>query len=194
MELAATQTLLARIYTDSRLRTRFYADPVAVGSEFGLSAATARSLAAVPETDIHEFAKAVRRRRLEATGRLLPCSTKCLGPRFGEAFREYVLGHPLPAECHAWHDAVAFEGFFQSWCQQHPEITPWQREVLRFESERLAFTHRRARLLVRFCLYPGHRTARDIAAGRPPKTVWPLPGLRIFWRWKAGGEMHEHLL
>lgn len=194
MELAATQKFLTRIFTDSRLRTRFYADPVRVGAEFGLSAKVATTLADLSESDVHEFSKSVRRQRLESATRLLPSAAKCLGTRFGEAFRDFVLSHALPAESRPWNDAVAFQAFFQDWCGQHPEIPRWQREVIAYESERLEFDHSHRLLHIRLCLYPGHRTARRIAAGRTPARVPLLPGLRIFWRWNANGEMHEKLL
>jgi len=193
MELAATQKFLARIFTDSQLRTRFYADPVHVGAEFGLSPAAARTLADVPENQVHEFSKSVRRQRLDAVSRLLPCSVKCLGTSFGEAFREYVLANALPSESHSWRDAINFNRFFQQWSVSH-RVPRWQRELLAYESDRLEFTHDHSRLNWRFSFFPGHRTARRVEAGEVPAKVWPVPGLRVFWRWRASGEMHEELL
>lgn len=190
MELAASQKFLARIFTDSQLRTRFYADPVAVGSEFGLSPEGARALAALPEEQVHEFSKSVRRQRRDAVSRLLPTSVKCLGPAFGEAFRDYVIVNALPAEAHAWRDALGFNRFFQSWAASH-RVPRWQRELMAYESDRLEFTHSRSRLDWRFSFFPGHRTARRIAAGDVPTNVWPVPGLRVFWRWRADAGMHE---
>lgn len=194
MELAATQKLLARLFTDSQLRNRFYANPVKVGAEFGLSPETASTLAVVPEARVHDFAKSVRRRRLEAVTRLLPCSAKCLGPAFGEAFRDYVLQHALPAEAQAWFDAVSFGRFFRQWIRNRKGVPTWQQELLAYESERLGFEHGRDRFNCHLSLFPGHRTARRVSAGEIPTKVWPMPGLHVFWRWRRGGEMHERLL
>ncbi|MBL6764451.1 MAG: hypothetical protein ISQ14_05800 [Verrucomicrobiae bacterium] len=194
MELATTQKLLARLFTDSRLRVRFYADPVSVGAEFGLCPESSRMLAEVPEDQIHDFSKSVRLQRLESVTCLLPCSVKCLGARFGEAFREYVLQSPLQAGSHAWCDAVDFNAFFQDWAAKNRGIPKWKRELVRYESDRLAFINNRERFSWSVSLFPGHRMVRRMQTGDVPSKVWPIPGLRVFWRWRPDDPMHEKLL
>ena len=60
MALAEIQSALARLYIDAMLRDRFFAAPLVVGEQLGLSADDARDLARIPRREIDQFAESLR--------------------------------------------------------------------------------------------------------------------------------------
>jgi hypothetical protein len=86
MALGDVQRALAQLAIDRRLRDRFFADPVAVGTEWGLVADEARDLAQTPRRALDEFADSLRRKRRDQVRRVVPITARALGlPRFSNA-------------------------------------------------------------------------------------------------------------
>jgi hypothetical protein len=183
MELASTQKLLARIYTDSVLRNRFFADPVTIGASFGLAPETARQLADLPKEEVHKFTKSLRRQRLEWVGRELPFSLKLLGRRFGELFKDYVVKSQLPENAQPWVDAIHFYEAIAGRKKHLVEIRKWELEFMRFECTRLAFNNSPDRVRRFFSFRRINRLENALAAGEIPTSATPLPCFTIFWRW-----------
>lgn len=187
MELAATQKLLARIYTDSTLRNRFFADPVTIGASFGLSPEDAQTLAELPKDDVHDFTKSIRRKRLESATTLLPLSVSALGRRFGELFRGYVVKSQLPADAHPWTDAIRFCEACVTAKKLKVEMQRWELELMRYEGARLKFLHGEKSLQTFSSFYGVTRAAKALTAGAEVNSVMPLPGWAVFIRWGKGG-------
>jgi len=187
MELAATQKLLARIYTDSTLRNRFFADPVSIGASFGLSAEEAQTLAELPKDDVHDFTKSIRRQRLESVTALLPETVKILGRRFGELFREYVVKSQLSADAHPWTDAIRFCTACITAQKLKVTVKRWEMEMMRYEGARLEFLHGEKSMQMHFSMYGVTRAANTLAAGGEVTSIMPIPGWAVFIRWGKGG-------
>ncbi|MBG86313.1 MAG: hypothetical protein CMO80_05365 [Verrucomicrobiales bacterium] len=137
MELASSQKLLARLYTDSVLQRRFYADPVTVGAGFGLSEPDSKELANLPQEYVRNFTKELRRDRLQKVTHELPLSHQLMGREFGDAFREYLLKSPPPTDQLPWKDALRFVDFFPTYLKKHSVTSNWAFDLLRFEAARL---------------------------------------------------------
>jgi len=183
MELAAEQKLLARVYTDSTLRNRFFADPVGIGAAFGLSPDTARQLAALPKDQVHQFTKALRRHRLESVFEELPLSRKLFGRRFAELFKDYVVKHQLPENGFPWKDAVQFVRHAIQNAKPSVEVARWELEFMRYEATRLEFNHSPDRARTFFSLYRVNSLDPPLKAGDIPESCPALPCFTLFWRW-----------
>lgn len=183
MELAASQKLLARVYTDSVLRNRFFADPVTIGASFGLSADAAKELAGLPKEELHKFTKSLRRQRLESVGRELPLTRQLLGRRFAEIFKDYVVKSQLPEKAFPWMDAVRFVDETLERKKHSAEVAQWELEFMRYECTHIAFNNSRDRFRSFFSLYRVHGIRRRLEEGSIPTSCAPIPCCSVFWRW-----------
>lgn len=108
MDLISTQRLLARLFTEGPLRKRFYSDPIAVGAEFGIAADEADRLAALSHDRVRTFSQTLVRKRLAEIRRLLPETSRLLGPRLADLFSQHAAEYrPGGLQKHA-DDARAF--------------------------------------------------------------------------------------
>jgi hypothetical protein len=177
MELAASQKLQARLYTDSRLRKRFFADPVTVGAGFGLSSDAAHELAQLSQESVREFTRVIRRKRLDQVSRLFPLSTELLGREYGDAFKEYLLKEPPPSDQLAWKDALRFAAFFQIYIVKHPLAVSWGRELLRYEAAKVRAIWEEAPLQVLFVRCRLMKLIRLLGEGQAPQKASAMPSL-----------------
>ncbi len=90
MNLTKLQDLLARLYTDPKLRNAFFADPAAVAREFGIGSAEASELAAAVGTELEYFARTLLRKRMSEAKKLLPEVSREIGDRFEALFAEFA--------------------------------------------------------------------------------------------------------
>lgn len=179
MELAASQKLQARLYTDSLLRKRFFADPVTVGAGFGLGADAARKLAQVPQEAVREFTRGLRRKRLDQVSRLLPLTTKLLGKDFGGVFKEYLLKGPAPDDQLAWKDALRFAKFFSIHTVKHPLSVNWAGELLRYETAKLHAVWQDTAVQFLFVRCRLEKCIRLLGEGHAPQQVSRWPSLMV---------------
>lgn len=183
MELATSQKLLARIYTDSVLRNRFFADPITIGASFGLNQDAALQLAKLPKEEVHNFTKSLRRQRLAWVSRELPLSRKLLGSRFGELFKDYVVKSQLPEKSLPWVDAMRFCKNAINRKKSAVEVAKWELEFMRYECARLDFNNSPDRVRRFFSYYRVNGLEAAITAGQIPTSVRTLPCFTVFWRW-----------
>lgn len=192
MELAAQQAVLARLYTDSDFRRRFYEDPVSASTAAGLSPETATHLARLSEHEVHEFIKSLRRQRLHEVSTLLPLSAQVLGNQFTNAFKEYLISSAAEPPLHAWQDALAFAGHLLAPAAAQPSPPGLAIELLRYEAAgiRAEWTDTRFQCL---CFrHPVPRVARRVR--RPeafPTKLPPVPGIAVWWRLGRNGKLHH---
>lgn len=179
MELAASQKLQAHLYTDSLLRKRFYADPVTVGAQFGLSEAASLQLAKLPQDQVKEFTKQLRRKRLKDVSAHLPRFVRLLGRDFGELFKQYVLKTPPPADQVAWQDALRFTAFVLDQPKKLGLDPPWARHLLRYEAARIrtALGEEAIQMLWFPCRIRG--AVRELESNLKPERCLGLPSLVI---------------
>ena len=124
MELAQQQRLLARLYTNSALRQRFFAEPQAVLRELGIDPSSTPTLAAVSPTEIQFFARSLQRKRLGDVAKLLPRTRRLLDDRFEALFLEYADKPVPPAPPQGRADALAFATFVQRSARAEPSLSP----------------------------------------------------------------------
>jgi hypothetical protein len=89
MSLLAVQSVLARLYTDSAFRARFFDVPQEACPETGLTEAERRQLAELDRGQVERFARSLQRKRLGLVRELLPGTARVLPDRFGELFFQY---------------------------------------------------------------------------------------------------------
>ena len=86
MGLADTQRLLARLYTDPRVREQFFAHPATVAAQLSVPPADLHVLSHLPRTEITRFARSLQNKRLGDTAKLLPLTRRALGRHFAPRF------------------------------------------------------------------------------------------------------------
>ncbi len=132
MGLEAVELALARLYTDDRLRARFFAEPERVAVEIGLAPEDAERLLAVDRSRIELFAESLRIKRFGEVRRLVPRTLAAIGEealreRFFEFARDFT-----PEGVHKHHaDALAFAA----------HLTP-SLDAARFDAAVLGLFHR----------------------------------------------------
>ena len=142
MGLAEQQRLLARLYTDARIRGEFQADPRRVGGEFGLSPAESDSLAERSGEQIRRFAQMLRAKRFGEIQDLLPATLAALGDETSRRlFQEFALGF-APRGIHKHReDAIAFAGHLATLANRPPAadraIPDWIGDLARCEAANL---------------------------------------------------------
>lgn len=151
MSLLAVQSLLARLYTDSAFRTRFFDDPGAACREFPLTAGEEQQLAGLDRGQVERFARSLRQKRLGLVRELLPGTAQLLGTQFAERFFEYCESQPSARE--RVEEARVFAAYLLTAALDHrPDETMLLVDLLRCEQLRLQV------------LYPPDPSARANAA------------------------------
>ncbi|MDQ3814114.1 MAG: hypothetical protein M3347_09200 [Armatimonadota bacterium] len=192
MGLAQTQQLLARLYTDTPLRERFFADPRQVGAELGLTSADVQQMLALSEQEVNFFAASLQSKRRNEVGKLLPLTSRALGDRFAALFRHYADAHvPQGLKKHR-DDAVEFAAFLSEVINA-PHVAPWIRDLASYEASWLrAEEPTRRWMLRRFRYNVGelvHRTGDELAA-----TPCPQPTLALWFRLWPRRSLHHIIL
>jgi hypothetical protein len=113
MQLADYQHLLAKIYTNAEFRKAFFARPIEVGAEFGLTEDLSLSLAATYQKEIQLFSETLIRKRLGTLRSFLPITVKILGNNLEKVFREYAENQTLNFEDRYAEDAFKFVDFLK---------------------------------------------------------------------------------
>ena len=87
MELATQQIALAKIYTNTKLRMQFFADPLTTGHELKLKPEELDLLSGLSSKQVHFFARSIHRKRMNYICRLLPLTSLALEDQFHDFFR-----------------------------------------------------------------------------------------------------------
>jgi hypothetical protein len=177
MGLAEVQAALARLYIDPVLRDRFFAEPAAVGAEFGLDAEEARGLARVPRSQVEQFAASLRHKRRDQVRRAVPIAARAIGgSRFAELFERYATESSPRGSKADLDDAAGFVEAIRRWADQVEP--PWAVDLARYElAWRQAVRAGRAPM-TRIFRFPVAR----LAIGRQPEPVTPRATLALWWR------------
>ena len=189
MELAQQQRLLARLYTNSALRQRFFAEPQAVLRELGMDASSASTLAAGSPTEIQFFAHSLQRKRLGDVAKVLPRTRLLLDGHFETLFLEYADKPVPPGPPQGRADALAFASFVQRSAQTEPLLSAWAAHVVRYEAARLRAID--SRFLVRFFRYPV-RALQQVSSARaivPP--LRPQTTFACWFRLTRSGRLRQ---
>jgi hypothetical protein len=93
MSLRHEQDLLARVFTDPRTRADFFADPEAVGRDFGIGGREARRLADAAREEVEFFSRTLLSKRAAEVEKLIPETCRALGPGFRDDFAAFAAGY-----------------------------------------------------------------------------------------------------
>ena len=133
MGLREQQDLLARLYTDPELFSRFEAEPESVATKFQLTETEIHDLSALAGPEVKWFADSLIWKRFREVEKLLPTSSWLIGEKFEPLFREFSCEfNPTSVKKHL-EDALAFT----DWLLRGNHLDPLPADVLRFESTRL---------------------------------------------------------
>jgi hypothetical protein len=186
MDLATTQAVLSRLYTDADFRKLFSLDPQAALKTMGLEEEDALQIATLKPQQLRFFAHSLIRKRLGEIKKLLPLTRYALGEVFDPLFRSYAANNRLESgEAHQ-KDAVRFCWFVHEHARAELSGVPWGIDALRFEAAHLESTIRGRYLSVKFFRYPVQAGAGRITeAGSMPKRAT----LAIWLRFRSSGPL-----
>ncbi len=171
MSLLALQSVLARLYTDSAFRARFFDDPGTASRELPLTAAERDQLAGLDRSQVERFARSLRQKRLGLARELLPGTALVLGDRFGELFFQYCDGQASALE--RIKEAKALTRFLSDAARRgdpDPRLPDYFDDLLACERLRLEVLHPTDPAdEVTEPASPSHRERWACLAGKPPE-------------------------
>lgn len=182
MGLAELQKTLALLYTDTRLREDFFADPSRVGVELGLSAEETRRLQQLSAAEVNRFADSLCNKRLLGVGKLLPFTRRVLKERFDEDFRRYAAEHKHAGAPGYFEDAARFATHLDETLKREGACEAWAFDLLRFEVARVLAADPRRRLVARLFRHDISRLVSSLARREETPSVVRRPSLAVWWR------------
>lgn len=188
MALAQTQALLARLYTDARLRRDFFDAPAAVAARFGVESGEAQRLAAIDRREVEAFAHSLLGKRALDARKALPLTARALSDRFDALFRE-AIAESLPEGRHRA-DAAALTQRLEALAARGGFEPAWIADLARFELAFVFASTPGATLIFRRFHYDVGRIAVSLSRGAPVCAVqrgtfgiWArAPKGRLRWR------------
>ncbi len=182
MGLSQTQALLARLFTDARLRRAFFEGPRETARGFGLSESEAATLEALDRREVEDFARSLLGKRALDARKALPLTAKALGAAFDGLLFEAIEGPPAPERHRA--DAAALARLLA----ERDSAPAWIGDLARYEMAFVAAARPGAFFLLRRFVFPVDEIARALVAGRPVET---RPRGRVgVWLRAPWGKLH----
>ena len=171
-DLSKVQTLLARLYTQTALRQRFFEDPELVGKEFGLSAQEIQLLSTLPPAQTHFFSHSLIHKRQGQVQKLLAYSYGVMGSTFQKLFHQFAEETNFKGIRKHQEDALAFASYLQQSLKQDTALAArfpaWLGDLLAYEAACIEANQPSCRLLVRWFRYPVRDIARALFKEQPP--------------------------
>ncbi|MEC4803567.1 MAG: hypothetical protein SAJ12_11110 [Jaaginema sp. PMC 1079.18] len=130
MSLDILQQVLARLYTDTEFRQRFFDNPEIIGQEFCLNAEQVQQLQELRSPQINFFARSLQQKRLQAACSLLPLTYRALESQFSQLFGQYAPTYTPGGIKKHRQDAVMFCNFLS---QIAALDSPWMRDLAEYE-------------------------------------------------------------
>lgn len=187
MGLAEIQQTLARLYTESELRERFFSDPLTVGRELGLSAEEARNLAQLSVAQVRGYADSLVGKRLTGVGKLLPLTRRVLGERFDRHFRNYAAANRHIGAPFYFEDATAFASHLEGKLREERVAGGWVLDLLHFEVARVRAADPSRRVVTRFFRHDIRRLVGSIARREETPDAVRRPSVAVWWRPRKRG-------
>jgi hypothetical protein len=154
MGLAETQQFLAKLYTNSELRTDFFTNPEIACVEMGLSLGDVEKLRKLSAAEINIFANSLKWKRLGEVRELLPRTARVLGKNFTALFWQYAENYlPQGIKKHR-EDAIAFANFIIKVAQTEGIEPVWMIDLVRYEQTWLLADELPRCLMVCWLRYP----------------------------------------
>lgn len=187
MELAL-QPILAQLYTNAELRSRFFTNPELVGAELGLNTTQIQQLSLLSATEVNLFASSLKRKRLGEVRELLPMSAKALDKEFSRLFWQYAETYlPQGIKKHLL-DAIAFATYIEKVDNIEPD---WILDLVKYEKSWLEAAEPNRRLIIRRFRYAINRRDGNFQLfAQPSLSIWLrlLPQGKL--RYRVVGRSH----
>jgi len=165
MGLADVQTALAKLFTDENLRNRFFDDPLSVGRSLGLDDSEAAGLTGLSELHVTQFARSLRRKRVDDARKVLPLTSRALGDSFAPLLLG-VLDGPLPRDRHR-DDARMLAMNLERLARNGTLDPPWAADLARYELTFTEIRKQRSVIIARRFRFPVGLLADAINRGEP---------------------------
>ncbi len=178
MDLRTYQVFLAKLYTDSAFRQRFWEQPQTLAEAHGIDKETAEKIRQIPHFQF--FSESLVNKRLHIVRQLMPLSSEVLGEKYATLFREFAptfqTSETQPYQIEAW----AFSQFILKKNTEKLFLSLLQKDILHFEQalRLLRFEHNKNFVFYKTFSYPVHHFLQKKQALAPRKTVWIF--VRIF--------------
>jgi len=183
MELAL-QPVLAQLYTNAELRSRFFANPQLVGAELGLNTTQIQQLSLLSTAEVNLFATSLKRKRLGEVRALLPMSAKALDEDFSKLFWLYAETYlPQGIKKHLL-DAIAFATYIEKVDNIEPD---WLLDLVKYEKSWLEAAEPNKRLIIRYFRYAINRSDGNFQ-------VLQQPFLSIWFRLSSQGKLRYRVV
>lgn len=137
MSLREQQNLLARLYTDSVLREKFFSAPIKIGKKFKLTENEINEIAAMAAEELNFFAESLYWKRLREVEKFLPLTRKVLDIKFKVEFRDFSQNYiPQTVKKHL-EDAIEFCMYLNGTTNDLliKDITAFERAKLLFSTD-----------------------------------------------------------
>ncbi len=159
------------------LRDRFFAAPLVVGAQLGLSADDARDLAQIAGREVDQFAESLRHNRRDQVRRVVPNAARSIGKRrFADLLERYTNESSPRGSKTGLADAAGFVAAVRRWAQ---DVEPaWAIDLAEYELTWRQATRSGRAPIMRIFRYPVGRMA--IASQSEP--ILPRTTLAIWWR------------
>ena len=185
MGLAETQRLLARLYTDARVRDAFFQNPAAVAAEFSIPAPAAAQLAQLHLCEITRFARALQNKRCGDLAKLLPHTRRALGREFTTRFLAWSES-TAPATSHrSLDDARQFAAQLLAPDAAQTQLPPWLLALVRYESAALQAGASRRCFVLRWFPWSIADLQKCARSPRQRAKLRRRPGFCFWWRLTA---------
>jgi len=167
MGLRQQQDVLARLYTDTEFRVRFFAEPEKNGLDAGLSFAEINEISEILPTELSYFSDSLISKRLREVRKLLPL-TVSVSPDFDDRFRVFSSDfNPKSVKKHL-EDALAFS----KWLGGRDDVSALSKNVAKLEMTKLQF-YSESRWFtacsLSFDLRPVNRSDMEISVAEPKR-------------------------
>lgn len=182
MGLAQQQRVLARLYTDTSVRERFFAQPQEKGEALGLSPDEAKWLALVSAVEVNFFAASLKRKRLNEVSKLVPLTRCMLGSRFAAFFMQYADTQAPKGSKNHRSDVIAFSSFIENLALIDELDPPWAADLIRYEAAWQTANDPRRRWAMRWFRYPISKIVRSLAQGNGMPLSRVQPTIALWFR------------
>ena len=190
MELASTQALLARLYTDQAFREAFMDDPELTSRPYRLGNIDLQKMIKLASGPALLFSRALIRKRFGHVASFLPATRRSMGKQMWEAFLGFA-GHynPKGVGRHLF-DAIEFSTFLLKECKSQIDAPDWWQLVSKYEKTGLEALAAPFFLNIKFYkhdilrLYKSAGNPKNEYTGPPQLVVWYklTPGSKVWNR------------
>ena len=190
MELETTQTLLARLYTDTPFREAFIDNPAEAAAEYELDEQELTQLAELAAGPALRFSRALIRKRFGQVINHLPATRRTLRKQCWTAFYQFAGKHNPKGIGRHLDDAIAFGKFLGGEHAAQIDAPHWWPLILGYEMpalKALAAPYYFNLKIYRHDILKLYQNSGDPASnyeGRPQLVLWAKlsPGGRVWHR------------